>query len=280
MRSTSFGSEGCFDLMRTALESTTVEIAFRPAARIVSPDSTLCEATFARARMRSRTNQVYDAICDAQGARSLDAAPDVLDRGPQLGSSVDGAVLRLVRRLGFQLPEVLFRQVDKAGADMLSNEVARVPELAPLRDLHLQAAFAEAEVQDFLDARRRRRRRDHLVLAHLVAPGDAQVDAALADKRRDVGRREEDQRNAEVLDQSNVEAVVPVEVYVGAMQQVEARVVEAALLGTVNGPRRGAPVDSQSPTRSARSLLLGTANSSRSFRLLPQASVSMGIEYE
>lgn len=40
MRSTSLGSEGCFDLIRIALLETTVEMAFKPAARIVSPDST------------------------------------------------------------------------------------------------------------------------------------------------------------------------------------------------------------------------------------------------
>lgn len=40
MSSTSLGSEGCFDLIRMALDETTVEIALRPAARIVSPDST------------------------------------------------------------------------------------------------------------------------------------------------------------------------------------------------------------------------------------------------
>lgn len=39
INSISFGSEGCFDFMRTAVDSTTVEIAFRPATRIVSPDS-------------------------------------------------------------------------------------------------------------------------------------------------------------------------------------------------------------------------------------------------
>ena len=37
--STSFWSEGCFDLMRMAVLSTTVSMAFRPAAFIVSPDS-------------------------------------------------------------------------------------------------------------------------------------------------------------------------------------------------------------------------------------------------
>jgi hypothetical protein len=38
--STSLGFDGCFDLIMMALDETTVEIAFRPAARIVSPDST------------------------------------------------------------------------------------------------------------------------------------------------------------------------------------------------------------------------------------------------
>lgn len=39
MRSMSLGSDGCLDLMRMAVVSRTVEIALRPAARIVSPDS-------------------------------------------------------------------------------------------------------------------------------------------------------------------------------------------------------------------------------------------------
>ena len=39
MRSTSFWFEGCFDLIRTAVLSTTVSIALSPAAFIVSPDS-------------------------------------------------------------------------------------------------------------------------------------------------------------------------------------------------------------------------------------------------
>ena len=40
INSTNLGSDACFDLMRIALDETTVEIALRPAARIVSPDST------------------------------------------------------------------------------------------------------------------------------------------------------------------------------------------------------------------------------------------------
>ena len=37
--STSLWFEGCFDLMRVAVLSTTVSMALRPAAFIVSPDS-------------------------------------------------------------------------------------------------------------------------------------------------------------------------------------------------------------------------------------------------
>ena len=37
--STSFWFEGCFDLIRVAVLSTTVSMALRPAAFIVSPDS-------------------------------------------------------------------------------------------------------------------------------------------------------------------------------------------------------------------------------------------------
>ncbi len=36
---TSFWFDGCFDLIRTAVLSTTVSIALRPAAFMVSPDS-------------------------------------------------------------------------------------------------------------------------------------------------------------------------------------------------------------------------------------------------
>ena len=39
IRLTSFSLEGCFDLMRTAVEVTTVSMALRPAAFMVSPDS-------------------------------------------------------------------------------------------------------------------------------------------------------------------------------------------------------------------------------------------------
>ena len=39
IKSTRAGFEGCFDFMSTAVLSTTVSMAFRPAAFMVSPDS-------------------------------------------------------------------------------------------------------------------------------------------------------------------------------------------------------------------------------------------------
>lgn len=47
MISTSFGSEGCLERIRIAVDSITVAIGFRPAARIVSPDSVIVSEVIA-----------------------------------------------------------------------------------------------------------------------------------------------------------------------------------------------------------------------------------------
>ena len=62
----------------------------------------------------------------------------------------------------------------------------------------------------------------------LVPAGDAEVDTALADEGGDVGCREEDESNGEVLDEGDVEARVTVELDVGAGEEVEAGLLEAA----------------------------------------------------
>ena len=67
------------------------------------------------------------------------------------------------------------------------------------------------------------------MLLDLVAASDAQVDAALADEGGDVSGGQEDEREREVLDQRNVQARVAVELDVGAVEEVEADLVEAAL---------------------------------------------------
>jgi hypothetical protein len=69
------------------------------------------------------------------------------------------------------------------------------------------------------------------VLEHLVAARDAERDLALADEGRDVGRGQEDERDGQVFAQRDVEPVVPVELDVGALEDVERRVEEAALCG-------------------------------------------------
>lgn len=45
IKSTNAGFVGFFDLMRTAVLDTTVSIAFKPAALIVSPDSAPCQSS-------------------------------------------------------------------------------------------------------------------------------------------------------------------------------------------------------------------------------------------
>lgn len=68
------------------------------------------------------------------------------------------------------------------------------------------------------------------MLLDLVPPRDAEVDLALADEGGDVGRGEEDKGDGQVLDEGDVEAVLAPELDVGALEEVECRVVQAALL--------------------------------------------------
>lgn len=67
------------------------------------------------------------------------------------------------------------------------------------------------------------------MLFDLVTACDTQVDAAFADEGGDVGRGQEDKREREVLDQRDIEARVAVELDVGAVEEVEADLVETAL---------------------------------------------------
>ena len=55
-----------------------------------------------------------------------------------------------------------------------------------------------------------------VVLGDLVATRDAQVHAAFADERRDVGCGEEDQGDGQVLDEGDVEAGFAAELDVAA----------------------------------------------------------------
>jgi hypothetical protein len=104
-------------------------------------------------------------------------------------------------------------------------------QVALLGHLDLQLAATEFEVHQFLDAGSFARGRDGLVLGNDIAASDSKVDSALADEGGDVGGREEDQGQRQVLHQGNVEAVVTVELDVGAGEQLDAGLVQTALFG-------------------------------------------------
>lgn len=59
------------------------------------------------------------------------------------------------------------------------------------------------------------------MLGNLVPAGDTKIYATLADKSRDVGGRQEDQRNGQVFDQGNVEASLTAELDVGPGEEIE-----------------------------------------------------------
>lgn len=192
------------------------------------------------------TNEIHDAVRDAQGARRLDAAAQLDDLGLELARGVPRvAVGGLAVLLQLEAGEVLLGEVDEAGADVLADQVPAVGVGALDGDLDLQLAAAEAEVHDGLAAAGlavgRADLAGHaagpggapvagLVLLHLVVARDAQVDLALADKGRDVGRGEEDERDGQVLDEGDVEPVLPAELDVGALEQVKRRLLQPALL--------------------------------------------------
>lgn len=92
IRLTSLGSEGCLLEMRTAVDSTTVAIALRPAARMVSPDSESIVSVYcdysgsAEAHL---TNEIDNAVCNTKSASGFYTASDVLDRCLELLLAVD-----------------------------------------------------------------------------------------------------------------------------------------------------------------------------------------------
>lgn len=129
--------------------------------------------------------------------------------------------------------------MDKAGTDILPYQILTRSQRALDGDLHLQLARAKAQVHDRLASPRLavlRRRvgagiapHTGLILLHLVVARDAQVHLPLAYKGRDVGGREEDERDGEVLDERDVEAVFAAKLDVGALEEIQGGLLEAAL---------------------------------------------------
>ncbi len=115
-----------------------------------------------------------DAICEAERARGLDAAADILD--------LRACVVALEARAFVDVREEAGREDLEARDDTLSRERVDVVHGRGVGHLHLQRALAKAEAQRLRDVRFHLRLEDHVVAR------DAEVDVALADERGDVGR--------------------------------------------------------------------------------------------
>ena len=172
-------------------------------------------------------DEIHNAVCDSKRARSLDTAANVLDVGFEL--RILGVAVGCAGLLSLEPPEVLLGQVCEGSNDVLANQVLGLLQVALLGHLDLERAFSKVQVEDLDYAGCSCGRHGAFVLLDLVAASDAQVDAALADEGGDVSGGQEDEREREVLDQRNVQARVAVELDVGAVEEVEADLVEAAL---------------------------------------------------
>ena len=131
--------------------------------------------------------------------------------------------------LCLELPEVLFSEVYEARHNVFPDQFLWPCHWALLRHLDLQPAPAKVEIHDFNDAGGGCGRFGTLMLGDLVPAGDTKVDSSLSYEGWNVGRGEEDQSEWMVLDESNVETRMTVELDVGTMQKIQAGLVEAAL---------------------------------------------------
>ena len=234
--STISGLDGDRDLIRTDCDLTTVSMALSPAARIVSPDSAICqylpaptqtspwlvEQTFC---IRVRTNKINNSLRNAQGTCGLDT-PTQLDnfRLHPATRCRTGILPKLQPR------KILSRQVHKARTDCQPHQVLACGIGTPPRDLHLQLACAKAELHDQLATGYNVVGADAgVMLLHLVPHSYAQVNTALANKGGDIRCREKDEGDGEVLNKRDVEAGFPAELYVGTLEEIESSRVESSL---------------------------------------------------
>lgn len=135
----------------------------------------------------------------------------------------------------------------EARADILPNQVLGNLVRSLLRHLHLQLTRAKLQIHQLLAAllhvlllgRALSRRspfpsytcNSGIMFRDLVTTGYTQGHAALANEGGNVRGGEEDERNGEVLDQRYVEPVFALELDVGAFEEIESGLEEAAFLG-------------------------------------------------
>lgn len=164
--------------------------------------------------------KVDDAICEAECARGLDTAADILDLGTGIVALDAGALV--------DVREEMAREDLEARDDALSRERIDAIHGRGFGHLHLQRALAKAEAQRLRDVGL------HLRLEDDVVARDAEVDVALADERGDVRRGQEDERDGVVLYEADVETVRPTELDIRSSKQCQAFFVKTTCESAVS----------------------------------------------
>ena len=121
-----------------------------------------------------RTNTVRKS----QRAGRLDTPSNVLDLRSRAAPLHDSG-------LCVHVVEVSAREDLEAGRDLLAGKFLDGRDAATLRDLNLELALAEAKRHRFGDEF------SHVCLGDHVLPRDSEINVALADEARDVGRGKE-----------------------------------------------------------------------------------------
>jgi hypothetical protein len=179
----------------------TVLIAFSPAAFIVSPDSTppnVNEGAWAKWAV-VRTNEINNSIRNTQSTSRLNTPPNVLN-------------LRLPAhnpRLFLQHLEKLLSQRSKTRNNPLPNQFPRIPNPPCLRNLNLQSTLSKTQLENLVNF--------PMVFfmcfefGDLVLSCNAQMHISFSDEPGDICSGEEYESQRVVFDESNVKAIVAVE---------------------------------------------------------------------
>lgn len=178
----------------------------------------------------SPTNEVNNALGHTQSTSRLNTATQLNNLGAHLARrDATSGILALL-----ELPEIIRSKVDEAGADGLANKVLGSLVFTLFGDLDLELAAAEAKLHHHVAAGRLLLGGEvdraasqvvvgadtGIVLLDLIPTSDSQVDAAFANKGRDIGSGEEDEGDGEVFDKGNVETGLTSKLDIGAFEEV------------------------------------------------------------
>jgi len=169
----------------------------------------------------ARLDKIDNTVCNAQSASGLYTATNVLDVGVELLSCL----------LALEFSEVDLCEVGEAGANVLSYQRLCVCELSLLRNLDLKLAATKVEVENLFNTSGLSWGFGNLILCDLIATGNTKIATTLRDEGRDIGGGQEDEGDGEVLDESNVETRVSVELDVGTVEKLDTCLVKASLCG-------------------------------------------------